>query len=237
MTSILHPESSPAVASNQSPATNSPPQLLQRAISEYPALLRYALAESGLLKTDETVEWRSPIADKEYREYQDMLAIRHLRGPSPLYRPLNDFWPPRGPLWNGLGITTGEVRLLVEASTHLREGGMPEVYSTPEAINKVQSSLSAARAAFAPESEADWSGEHFQYASRLAFQLFLSRDNRMDSRLVFLHFTHTGNGQAPETIDDCQAAIAHIHAALGLPEDLTSFGVHQAYLDARRLPA
>ncbi len=80
-----------------------------------------------------------------------------------------------------------------------------------------------------------WSELFYQYANRLAFQFFLREKNQIASRLVFLYFTNATDVDGPATEEEWHGAIRLIHAVLGLPPDLKSFGVYEAFLDGRLL--
>jgi hypothetical protein len=99
----------------------------------------------------------------------------------------------------------------------------------------ISDSLLATRRYLSPRSKAIWIGTFYQYANRLAFQFFLRRRNGLDSRLVFLYFTNAVDVGGPASEEEWRGAIRLIHAMLGLPPDLRSFGVFEAFVDARRL--
>lgn len=88
---------------------------------------------------------------------------------------------------------------------------------------------------YAPRSKAEWTGTFYQYANRLAFHHFLSATNGLSTRLVFLAFTNAAEVDGPATEEEWHGATRLLHAALGLPSDLSTRGVHHAFLDARLL--
>ena len=102
-------------------------------------------------------------------------------------------------------------------------------------LNLIRKSLEAARRQYAPRSKADWTGTFYQYANRLAFHHFLSRTNGLKTRLVFLAFTNAADVEGPVTEEEWHGATRLLHAALGLPADLSARRVHHAFIDARAL--
>ncbi len=164
-----------------------------------------------------------------------MEAFRRLELREPLTVPLADFWPRRGPVWDGLGVTTAGTAILLEAKAHIPEAVSPKTMASAESLKKIRASLEAARSILAPRSTTDWCVNFYQYANRLAFHLFLSRTNGLPSKLVFLYFTHAVAMGGPSSEEEWHGATRLIHAVLGVPADLRRYGVYDAFLDAREL--
>jgi len=82
---------------------------IQKLVNERPDLLTsLTRTQLGLPNTD-TITWLSLIAGDEYAEYQDQ-AFLDLLGIKLPKVSLSDFWPSRGPVWDGLGRSeTGKV--------------------------------------------------------------------------------------------------------------------------------
>ncbi len=210
-------------------------RLLQIAVNSRPELMRSALRRAGAIGKGELVEWVSPLDSEGHREYRDRAALHRLRLYSKLHQPLSSFWPSRGAVWDGLAVIAKETPLLVEAKAHIPEAASPASKATPASRKLIDASLAAARHHLAPRSKAIWGELFYQYANRLAFQFFLRRNNRIDSHLVFLDFTNATDVNGPASEEEWHGAIRRIHAVLGLPPDLTSFGVYKAFIDARLL--
>ncbi len=211
-------------------------RLLQIAVNKRPELLHLALKKSGALRKRESVTWTCPLAGDLHKEYRDMAAIRKLGlMPTDLNVPLADFWPPRGAVWDGLGITSNSRPLLLEAKAHIPEAASPGTRASPKSRQLIEASLKKTRRHFAPRASSDWMGTFYQYANRLAFHYYLRVLNHQDSILVFLDFTNAADMDGPSTQLEWQGATRMIHAVLGLPADLTRFGVYHAYVDARAL--
>ena len=208
--------------------------LLQRAVNDYPAILRNALHASGALAVGEDVTWVSPLFPN-YKESRDNEALAKLNIAQPLRVPLADFWPARGPVWDALGIASSGAKVLVEAKAHIAEAASPATKATPKSLARIRSSLELARKWYAPRNRTDWSGHFYQYANRLAFHFFLKKHNSIPSRLVFVNFTNAIEVAGPASEAEWHGATRLLHAVLGLPKDLAGFGVYHAFVDARTL--
>jgi hypothetical protein len=210
-------------------------KLLQRAVNRRPALLRNALRKAGALNRGEDVRWASPLATDAFKEYRDHAALNKLGLSGRLSVALADFWPARGAVWDALGLVPGGSAILVEAKAHIPEAASPGTQAAGASKEFIEQSLAKARKIYAPKSRANWSGTFYQYANRLAHQDFLRRVNGLDTKLVFLAFTNAAEVDGPATEAEWHGATRLLHAVLGLPADLTRFGVHHAFIDARLL--
>lgn len=209
--------------------------LLQIAVNQHHELLKSAIEKSGAIDAVENIEWVSPLQREGNKEYRDKKALEKLRVHSKLTAPLSEFWPARGLVWDALGVTSTGTSILVEAKAHIPEAASLKSQATHTSLEHIRRSLDAARAVYAPRSSADWSGHFYQYANRLAFQLFLRKTNNLPSKLVFLYFTNAVDMNGPESELEWHGAIRLIHTVLGLPADLKRFGVFHAFIDARQL--
>ena len=103
---------------------------LQLVVNRCPKLIDNAIGEALGLGQDETIEWLSPLESDCFREYQDQAFLDRLCI-RPRHRHLQDFWPNRGPVWDGLAKTSGGRRLLIEAKANI-----PEFNSSPTAASE-----------------------------------------------------------------------------------------------------
>jgi hypothetical protein len=210
-------------------------RLLQIAVSRRPQLLLSALRRSGAVGRRESLEWVSPLEREEFREYKDAAALAKLRIGSSIKSPLAEFWPNRGCVWDGLALAGGRP-VLIEAKAHIPEAVSSPTRAGEKSAPLIAKSLEQARRYFAaPRSKSEWGPNFYQYANRLAYQYFLRERNGLSSSLVFLYFTNATDMDGPATEQEWQGAVQLIHAMLGLPKDLSRFGVHHAFLDARPL--
>lgn len=125
--------------------------------------------------------------------------------------------------------------ILVEAKAHIPEAASPGTKASPASRELIEQSLAQARRWISPRSKANWTGTFYQYANRLAHQFFFRKSHGVSSSLVFLDFTNAVDMDGPATEQQWRGATRLLHAVLGLPADLTAFGVYHAYLDARQL--
>jgi hypothetical protein len=207
---------------------------LQIAVNRKPQLLLSALQRSGAVGPRISVMWHSPLECDDFLEYRDLKALKKV-GIANLKRPLEEFWPPHGPVWDALGITSEGHPLLVEAKAHIPEAASPGTKASEVSRKLIDQSLGEARRFYAPRATAVWSNLFYQYANQLAHQYFLKRVNDVPSTLVFLYFVNADDMLGPMSEEEWHGAVRLIHAVLGVPKDLTPFGVFDAFLDVRLL--
>jgi hypothetical protein len=212
---------------------------LQVALNRKPQLLTSALQRSGAIEPRISVKWRSPLEADDFREYRNGAALEKAGIEiANLKKPLEQFWPVRGPVWDALGITSEGHPLFVEAKAHIPEAATPATKATAVAsLDLIGQSLDEANHFYAPRATASWSKSKlfYQYANRLAHHYFLRRVNDVPSVLVFLYFVNADDMLGPMSEEEWHGAVRLIHAVLGLPKDLTSHGVFDAFLDTRLL--
>jgi hypothetical protein len=182
------------------------------------------------------VSWRSPLGQEDFQEYRDGKALEKVGiSKASLKKTLEEFWPPRGPVWDALGITSEEHPLFLEAKAHIPEAASLGTKASPTSRALIERSLREARKFYAPRATAAWSNLFYQYANRLAHQYFLRKLNDVPSTLVFLYFVNADDMLGPKSEEEWHGAVRLIHAVLGLPRDLQRYGVFDAFLDARLL--
>lgn len=216
-------------------AVNGSQRLLQLAVNHRPELLLSALRKSGAVERRESLRWVSPLATENHREYRDGAALERLGLDQRLQKPLAEFWPARGCVWDALGVAGEERPILVEAKAHIPEAVSSGTRASEKSLAQIEGSLAAARRHFGPRSKAVWTGQFYQYANRLAHQFYFRKLNGVKSSLVFLYFTNAVDMDGPATEQEWHGPSRLIHAVLGLPADLSSLGVHHAFVDARQL--
>jgi hypothetical protein len=169
-----------------------------------------------------------------FREYRDHEALKKA-GITELKRPLDSFWPRRGPVWDAIATTSEGGSLFIEAKAHIPEAVSPATRASPESRRLIEQSLTEARRIYAPRAGAVWSGSFYQFANRLAHQYFLRELNGIRSTLVFLYFLNADDMLGPTSEEEWKGASRLIHAVLGVPKDLTSHNVCDVFLDTRLL--
>jgi hypothetical protein len=161
-------------------------------------LLASASPSLGAFVGDGDIEWRSPLAARDYREFRDELWKElGLPGPSPQEA---EFWPRNGPQWDAVAVVHGDGAdgtLLVECKAWTGEaesrpaGSDISQQTQRKAFAEVQSHLRV--------SETDWLGTQFQLANRLAFLYYLRCRLGQPAWLVLVYFTgESERGGRPE---------------------------------------
>jgi hypothetical protein len=207
---------------------------LQVAVNRKPQLLLSSLQRSGAIGPRVSITWQSPLETDEFREYRDGKALQKA-GITNLKKTLDQFWPARGPVWDALGITSEGQSIFIEAKAHIPEAASPATRASDTSRALIDRSLGEARHFYAPKATAIWSNLFYQYANRLAHHYFLTQADNVRSVLVFLYFVNVDDMLGPMSEEEWHGAVRLIHAVLGLPKDLSSRGVFDAFLDARLL--
>ncbi|MHB0963188.1 MAG: hypothetical protein ACYC5V_08280 [Gemmatimonadaceae bacterium] len=201
---------------------------IQLAVNEHPEVLGRALQIAGALAPRATVTWVSPLADG-YAEYRDEAFLEKL-GVELSTRPLSSFWPARGPVWDGLGRTSNDEYLLIEAKAHIAEMVSPASKASSASLAKIELALKETRAALAPRTSISWSGTFYQITNRLAHLYLLRTLNRVNARLVFLYFVGDSDIGGPATHQEWEGAIRVTEAYLGIGRHKLSSFVHHAFI-------
>ena len=170
----------------QGPSLRGSQRWLQIAVNRCPEVIDSAIAKALNLCPGEEIEWLSPLESDCFAEYRDAKFLKRL-GVSLNCRPLKDFWPRKGPQWDGLA-RSGDRLLLLEAKANI-----PELDSTPtgaagDSRKKIKKALAKTRKFLKVSSETDWSQCFYQYANRLAHLYLLRELNCLDAYLVFVYF-------------------------------------------------
>jgi hypothetical protein len=207
---------------------------LQVAIERAPALLDVPL-RGALDRPNASIEWLSPLRRDGFQEYRDGdvllkcdLGLKH--------RPLADFWPAGGPMWDALGKCSSEV-LLVEAKAHIPEIVSPRTRATEPARGRIRKSMEEAQKALAPKSlgHVDWTGTFYQYANRVAHLHFLRDQNRIPAHLVNVYFVNATDVGGPSDVAEWKGALTVVKSYLGLGRHRMSKYMHDVFVDVRGL--
>lgn len=208
---------------------------LQMAVNCRPDLLNAHLRGAVGLAPNVAVEWLSPLASEGFVEYRDGLTFQRL-GVQLAKRSLSDFWPARGPLWDGLArASTGDV-FLVEAKAHIGEMVSSGSRASEPARAQITESLRAVQREIAPGAdEVDWTGTFYQYSNRLAHLHLLRLQNDIPAHLVCVYFLHASDVNGPTERAEYEGAIKVIEHYLGLRQSKLSRYVHKLFIDVRDL--
>ena len=186
--------------------------------------------------------WKSPLEKDEFKEYRDesFLEAVNLKGSAPK---LAEFWPPRGPHWDGLAIleengeTTGIV--LVEAKSYPLEMYGPGCNAELESERRklIERSTKVAKDWFHADSsgDCDWLGPYYQFANRLSHIYFLRERAGIDAWLVNLCFVNDET-RHPTSKEDWKTGLELAKKKLGLKDEVINKYVADVFLDASDLP-
>lgn len=186
---------------------------LQILISEHPDLLNAMLRSKISDLQSDQIEWLSPLQNDYYSEYSDDDFINRLG--LHVVRPLTEFWPRRGPQWDGLGKSKNGLVFLIEAKANI-----PEIVSTgclASATSKalINLSLEETKAFLNINNKADWCGTFYQTTNRLAHLYFLREKNNIPAWLLNIYFINDREVKGPESKKEWLAATQVVKSYLG----------------------
>jgi hypothetical protein len=209
---------------------------LQVAVERAPQLVEMPLCEA-LGKPGASVTWLSPLRADRFQEYRDGDMLNRC-SINLKYRPLADFWPTGGPMWDGLARCDDDV-LLVEAKAHIPEIVSPRTKATEPARGRIRKSMEEAQASLSPKSlgHVDWTGTFYQYANRVAHLQFLREHNRIPAHLVNIYFLNATDVGGPADIAEWRGALTVVRSYLGLGRHRMSRYMHDVFVDAQALAA
>ena len=177
------------------------------------------LGGSGI---DPDFDWRSPIECDSFREYRDGRMLDQIGRPR-LRDALREYWPQRGPNWDGLAVARSRKGewlrpLLVEAKSY-----PGELRSFCEAEGdrreKIEERLRATRRNFGVDEKHApvWTEGFYQAANRLAFLRFFRR--RGGGFLLGVYVVGDPDLEKPTSETTWRETISEMHRQLGIDED------------------
>ncbi len=177
------------------------------------------------------VEWMSPLQADGFREYPDAVAYNRLGLPLS-NRTLDDFWPARGPVWDGLA-TVGDAVVLLEAKAHIAELVSPRTRTAEPALTQIRESMVEVQQAIAPASvgRVDWTGRFYQYTNRIAHLHFLREQNGIKAHLVNVYFLNADEVGGPTEQLEWEGALKVVNAYLGLGRHRLARYLHDVFID------
>jgi len=169
------------------------------------------------LTAADEIEWLSPLEEDDYAEYQDKAFLERVSVRLEK-RSLKSFWPPGGPVWDGLAKTSRGDIVLVEAKSHISEM-VSSCQAKEPSLTKIQNSLTETARFYKADPEADWLNGYYQYANRLAHLYLLRHLNGIPAWLVFVCFVNDTVMSGPKSKTEWQAAMADVHRHLGVDRE------------------
>jgi hypothetical protein len=193
---------------------------LQIYVNRRPEELTQAVLDALFLASlDVRLHWVSPLESEKFAEYQDATFLRVL-GLSGLAAELGKFWPSGGPVWDALAVVAlgGHLNrygaLLVEAKSCPNEiRGKGCKAKSKRSLDLIHDALGKTKAWLGIPKQADWTGELYQSANRLAHLYFFLWAG-IAAWLVNVYFV--GDPHSPTTREEWEDALAQAKAELGL---------------------
>ena len=209
---------------------------LQIAIDRAPQLVDRPIRAAMGTPADVAIEWLSPLRSDRFVEYRDGATFTKC-GVELSKRRLHEFWPQRGPMWDGLARTSMGDILLVEAKAHIPELVSPRSRATEPARGRIAKSMREVQVALAPKSVdyVDWTSTFYQYANRVAHLYFLRECNGVRAHLVNIYFVNALDVNGPNNPAEWQGAIKVVECYLGLGRTRLTKYMHKVFVDATPL--
>jgi hypothetical protein len=172
------------------------------------------------------IDWRSPCAAENYREYQDAAFLKAVGLAGYAEQLVGNFWPRGGPVWDGLAVANlkGERGvILVEGKSYVGELFGGGCQATPTSQERIDAALARTQRWLHLEPDpARWCGRLYQSANRLAHLYWLREVVGVRAWLVHLLFVADPHG--PTTADDWKQAMTAADTELGLTKPVDGAG-------------
>lgn len=208
----------------------------------------------SLAEQQQSIDWVSPLQADSYREYRDGRFLQAV-GLADLTPSLKEFWPARGPVWDGLArVTTKDGRsgvLLAEGKSYpqeLRGGGSAAALPLPHRDDeppaepsqaskenriRIETAL-ASTARWAEATAANWiTSPLYQTANRLAHIYWLREETGTPAWLVHVLFVNDPFCDESDRTSRTawENALHEADRALGLEAPVPNVG--HVYLDVK----
>jgi len=204
---------------------------IQVLVNKYPHLFEQAISNELTIRS-EKIDWVSPSKEDSYAEYRDEEFLERL-GIKTLETPLNDFWPNKGPQWDGLGKGSDDEVFIVEAKANLPEIGSPPSGAGEKSLQLIRESLNTTKSYLGINNNIDWSGKFYQYTNRLAHLYYLRVLNGIPAYLIFLYFIGDDSVNGPNSINEWNAAISDMKEYLGIEKHKLSGYIADVFIDVK----
>ncbi|MFC1977859.1 hypothetical protein ACFLWS_06330 [Chloroflexota bacterium] len=186
-------------------------------------LNRLVLEKSASLRTWQDPIWVSPLSADNYREYYDSNFLNIINH-ADLRKKLREFWPRGGPHWDALACVdrnNGERGvILVEAKAKFAElGGLSyRCKAGDKSRQKIENTLNQVKDKLGVTANADWLGEYYQHANRIAHLYFLHVMCKIPTWLVYVCFIWAERAIVPPIEGDWTTPLANVQKAICLPK-------------------
>ena len=85
-----------------------------------------------------------PLESEDFIEYRDQAFLERL-GINSRHGQLSDFWPRRGPVWDGLDQTSAGRSLIIEAKANVPEFDSSPTGASGRSLSKIREALDETR--------------------------------------------------------------------------------------------
>lgn len=199
-------------------------------INQSPQLLNSLLKNKIKEISKSEINWISPLKENKYIEYQDEEFINKI-GVKLKYK-LYDFWPNKGPHWDGLGKTDDNVIFLIEAKANIKEIVTPESQAkSSKSIDLISRSLYETKTYLGIENSVDWSGKFYQYTNRIAHLYFLRVQNKIPTYLINIYFINDESVNGPKSRVEWESALEVMKTYLGVRNNKLSKYIIDLFID------
>ena len=208
-----------SMSKKQGPSLRGSQRWLQIAVNRCPDVIDSAIVKALDLCPGEEIEWLSPLESDCFAEFRDAKFLKRL-GVNLKCRPLKDFWPKKGPQWDGLARTSCGRLLLLEAKANIPELDSTPTGATRDSLKKIKKSLAETQKFLKVKPRTDWSQCFYQYANRLAHLYLLRELNCLDAYLVFVYFVDDRTrlpDEDPVSREGWEGAVSLATKHLGIP--------------------
>lgn len=163
------------------------------------------------------IKWLSPLLKDDYRE----LKTYEIKGIS---KDQLDFWPDKGPSWDGVGIDENGTIILVEAKANINETRTKCSASNSKSINQIKSSMKSVHNKISSTAydEDIWFNKYYQIGNRITFLVKL-KEKGFNVKLVLLNivddptYIQTSEEQWNEYYE---SVFTHMIGSKEIPEDI-----------------
>lgn len=207
---------------------------LQILVNNYPQVLDNSLRDKLNKPEYSSINWLSPRQDDEYAEYSDQTFLDRL-GVTLSNKRLHEFWPSRGPVWDGLGHNSEGDFYLIEAKSHIKEMLSPGCQASVASRTLIDKSLIETKDFLKSTSDMSWNTHFYQYTNRLAHLYLLRHLNGLPVYLVNIFFVNDDDMRGPATEEEWMGSLKLKDFLLDLNHHRLSRYVLNLYVDINQL--
>jgi len=218
---------------DQPQAQRGSKMLLRRLANKRPEIFLRELKQAKFAPRITQITWLSPLKADGYAEYRDGRFLKAIDC-TYLGESLRQFWPRRGPVWDGLATAANNTAFLVEAKAHVSELVSPASRAVALSRMQIEASLGVVKTYLDVKPDANWIGHYYQYTNRLAHLYFL-RKHSVNAYLVSIYFLNDDTLNVPATRAEWEVALGAMHALLGTGRHKLSKYIVDVFIETSEL--